>query len=155
DGLLGNIAPRPIAVGATTNIKSYDGTKSAAATPVVTSGALQGNDTAVFIETYNDKSAGTAKLLTPVGTVNDNNGGANYSVAFVPSTIGTINPRSLIVSATGVDKVYDGNSLASVSLSDNRISGDNLTESYASASFEDKNVGPDKPVNVSGISAGG
>src|SRR6185503_7465455 len=44
---------------------------------------------------------------------------------------------------------------ATVTLSDNRVSGDSLTTSYSSASFSDKNVGTAKPVDVSGITISG
>src|SRR5207253_1059086 len=57
--------------------------------------------------------------------------------------------------ATGVNKRYDGNSSATVTLSDNRLSGDAFTDSYASASFADKNVGNGKTVSVSGFSISG
>jgi probable HAF family extracellular repeat protein len=66
-----------------------------------------------------------------------------------------IDKAILTVSATGVDKVYDGTASASVTLNDNRISGDVFTTSYTGASFNDKNVGAAKPVAVSGISIGG
>jgi len=51
-----------------------------------------------------------------------------------------------------VNKVYDGTTGASVTLSDDRIAGDLLTDSYTSASFTDKNVGNGKAVIVNGIS---
>jgi hypothetical protein len=54
-----------------------------------------------------------------------------------------------------VNKVYDGTTTATVTLSDNRIAGDVFTDSYASASFVDKNVGNGKTVNVTGISISG
>ena len=54
------------------------------------------------------------------------------------------------VTATGVNKVYDGTTAALVILGDDRVSGDVLTVSY-SATFADKNVGTGKPVSVSGI----
>src|SRR5206468_8241555 len=63
--------------------------------------------------------------------------------------------RSLTVSATGVNKVYDGTTTAMVTLSDNRVAGDSLTSSYASASFADPYVGAAKPVSVSGIAISG
>src|SRR6185436_14445859 len=66
-----------------------------------------------------------------------------------------ITARSLTVSATGVNKVYDGTTAATVTLSDNRIAGDVLTTSYTSAAFADKNVGTGKTVSVSGISISG
>ena len=66
-----------------------------------------------------------------------------------------IGKRSLTVAATGVNKAYDGTAAATATLSDNRVTGDNLTDSYANASFADKNVGDGKGITVSGISLGG
>ena len=62
---------------------------------------------------------------------------------------------TLTVSATGVDKVYDGTTNATVTLSDNRISGDVFTDNYTTAGFADKNVGNGKTVTVFGISISG
>ena len=67
----------------------------------------------------------------------------------------TVNQKTLTVTATGINKLYDGNPTATVTLLDDRVSGDVLTASYASASFIDKNVGTGKTVNVSGISISG
>jgi len=67
----------------------------------------------------------------------------------------TVNQYPLTVSAAGVDKVYDGTTAATVTLSDNRVSGDVLTTSYTSANFVDVNAGTTKTVNVSGISISG
>ena len=66
-----------------------------------------------------------------------------------------VGTRSLTVSATGVDKVYDGTTAATVTLSDDRVAGDALTISYASALFADKNVGTGKLVTVTGIAITG
>ena len=62
-----------------TNTKVYDGTTSAAAVPTITSGSLGTGDTANFIETYSTRNVGTGLTLTPSGTVNDGNGGNNYT----------------------------------------------------------------------------
>src|SRR5205085_1744378 len=51
--------------------------------------------------------------------------------------------------------VYDGNTTATVNLSDNRVANDILADSYTSATFGDKNVGNGKAIGVSGISIGG
>jgi len=42
-----------------------------------------------------------------------------------------------------------------VTLSDDRVAGDVFTDSYTSATFNNKNVGTGKPVSVSGISISG
>src|SRR5688572_11151266 len=54
-----------------------------------------------------------------------------------------------------MDKEYDGKANATVTLSDDRISGDVFTNLYSSASFNNKNAGTSKPVSVSGISISG
>ena len=61
----------------------------------------------------------------------------------------------MTITATGQNRVYDGTTAATVTLSDNRISGDALTLASTSASFADKNVGTAKPITVSGVSVTG
>jgi hypothetical protein len=99
---------------------------------------------------------GIGKMLSVATyTVNDGNGGLNYAVTLVTDTTGVITAKALTVTATGVNKVYDGTTVATVTLSDNRVAGDVLTTSYASASFADANVGIGKVVSVTGISITG
>ena len=71
------------------------------------------------------------------------------------ATTADITARTLTVSATGVNKVYDGTIDATVTLSDDRVAGDSQSASYTSASFANKNVGTGKTVNVSGIAVAG
>ena len=151
----GVINARPISVTANTNTKAYDTTTSAAALPTVSSGSLQGSDTPNFSETYDTKDVGTGKTLTPAGVVNDGNSGNNYSYTFVNDTTGVITAHALLVSATGINRVYDGTTNATVTLSDNRQPNDNVTTAYASAAFEDKTVATNKTVNVVEITVSG
>ena len=76
------------------------------------------------------------------------------SPAFVTTTA-DITARDLTVSASGVNKVYDGGTSATVSLSSDKLAGDAVTPSYTSASFANKNVGTAKAVSVGGISISG
>ncbi|MFZ1934316.1 MAG: YDG domain-containing protein [Thermoguttaceae bacterium] len=151
----GVITALAITVSAATNSKVYDGTTAAAALPTITSGSLASGDSAAFTEAYATKNVGTDKTLTPAGSVNDGNGGNNYTVTFVPDDTGVITTRTLTVSATGVNKEYDGTTTATVTLSDDRASGDNLTDNYTAAAFVDVNAGTGKTVNVTGISISG
>lgn len=80
--------------------------------------------------------------------------GDNYAILYHPGTL-TINPASLTISISAENKVYDGNSTATVTLSDNRLSGSDLSISYSSAMFEDKHVGVQKEVTVSGLALTG
>ncbi|MGN6430909.1 MAG: beta strand repeat-containing protein, partial [Gaiellaceae bacterium] len=101
-----DITARKLTVTAATNTKTYDGTTSAAATPTITSGALQGSDTANLLETYDTMNVGTGKTLTPSGSVSDGNGGNNYAVTFVSNTTGVINARAITIKANNLTKVY-------------------------------------------------
>src|ERR1019366_10394454 len=94
---VGTITTRAITVTAVANSKVYDGGATAAATP--TFPALQGTDSANFIEVYSSKNVGTNLTLTPSGVVNDGNGGANYSYTFAAASVGTITTRAITVTA--------------------------------------------------------
>ncbi len=150
------ITARPLMITAAANSKPYDGTTTAAATPTLT-GTIQSGDTAPpWTESYSSKNVGTSLKLTPAHlVVNDGNSGNNYSYTYTPENLGTIAAATLTVSATGVNKVYDGTTTETVTLSDNRVAGDTVTDSYASANFADPNVGMGKPVSVNGISIAG
>ena len=150
-----NITTRAITVTAAANSKTYDRTLDAAATPTITSGSLGTGDTANFTETYDTKNVGTGKTLTPAGSVSDGNLGNNYVVTFLNTTNGTITARALTVTATGVNKVYDGTTAATVALSDDHLAGDVVTDAYTTASFATKSVATGKTVSVSGISISG
>lgn len=153
--LTGIISPRPITVTATVNTKVYDATVTAAAVPTITVGALQGVDSAVLTEAYATKTVGAGnKVIVPTAVITDGNGGANYIVTPVNNTVSTITPAPLTVTATGVNKVYDGTTNATVTFADDRIAGDIFTVS-GTASFADKFVANGKPVSVTGIAIAG
>lgn len=152
----GTITPRPITVTAQTNTKVYDSLFTAAALPLITVGTLQGTDSAVWSEVYADKNVGTGKTLTPSGVITDDNGGANYTVTFINNTTGVITAKDMTVTATGVNKVYDGTSAATVTLaSADIIGGDIVNLAYTGATFVDKHVGAGKAVSVTGITKSG
>src|SRR5439155_6735501 len=98
---------------------------------------------------FANKNVGDGKTVTGIGFVLTGADAGNYSARFNP-TLANISPRDLHVSATGVNKVYDGMTAAVVSLSDDKVAGDAVTANYASASFTDKNVGTAKAVSVGG-----
>ena len=104
--------------------------------------------------TFANKNVGTGKTVTVTGLTIAGASSANYTLT-QPSATANITGRSLTVTAKGVNKIYDGTTNATVTLSDNRVSGDVLTVSYAAASFTNKTVGTGKPVNVKGIALAG
>ena len=101
DGTL-TINPAALTVTAVTNTKIYDGTTDAAAVPIVT--GLQGNDELVGLRLqYASKHVGTSIVLTPVFTINDGNGGNNYTVTIQTAT-GMITPADLVVAVNNAGR---------------------------------------------------
>jgi hypothetical protein len=94
--------------------------------------------------------AQTASALTGTDA-----GNYTFSGYTTPTNNYTVNPFALTVTATGVNRTYDGLTDASVTLSDDRFAGDLLTDSYTSASFGNGNAGTGRKVNVAGISVTG
>ena len=130
----GVITAEALTITGMANTKTYDGTTSAAGVPTITSGSLQGSDTANFIETYNTKNVGTGLTLTPSGTVNDGNGGNNYTYTFMPVSTGVITAATLTITAVTNTKVYDGTTNAAAIPTVTGLKGTdtvtNLSETY-------------------------
>jgi gliding motility-associated-like protein len=153
----GSITKLPITLTASANTKVYDGTVIATATPTLT-GTLVSGDVGVYSETYDTKSQGASKALTPTGTILDATNTSmtgNYSITYASINTGVITVRSITISATVLDKQYDGNTTATATLTDNRVSGDVLTVNKTGATFNDKNIGSGKTVTVAGITLTG
>src|SRR5439155_14776412 len=106
--------------------------------------------------TFANKNVANGKIVTATGLSLSGTAAVNYQLASTgASTTADITVRSLTVTATGVNKAYDGTTSATVTLSDNRVAGDSLTTTYSSASFADKNVGTAKTISISGIAVSG
>jgi hypothetical protein len=152
-----NITPRPLTVSVTGVDKVYDGTATASVT--VSDDRVAGD---TFTETYNasfaDKNSGSNKTVSVSGIAISGPAAGNYTlVDTTATTTASITPRPLTVSATAQNKVYDGTTDASVTLSDNRLVGDTFTDTFTSATFSDPNVNfySSKTVTVSGIAISG
>src|SRR5204863_341019 len=151
-----NITVRTLTVSAAATNKVYDGNASASVTlsdDRVSGDVFTDSDTSA---NFNNKNVGTAKTVTVSGISISGTDAGNYTLASTTATASAdITVRTLTVSASASNKVYDGNTTASVTLSDDRVSGDVFTDSDTSADFSDKNVGTGKLVTVSGISISG
>src|SRR5947209_4578959 len=120
----------------------------------MTSGSLASGDTASLTQTFDSRNVGTTRVITPAISFTSGSV-SNYALTLVTKTNQTITPRALTVSASGLNRVYDGTTAATVTLSDNRLSGDVFTDSYTAAAFADKHVANGNTVSVSGISISG
>ena len=148
------VTPRMLTVTATGNDKIYDGT--------VLAGVNLGSDslagdlvTLSGAASFDDKNVGTGKLITVTGITLSGADAGNYVVASSSAqTTADITPATLTVTAASPDKIYDGTTQSSASFSDDRIAGDSFSIS-GTASFEDRNVGTDKLISVTGITLTG
>lgn len=134
--------------------KTYNGSTDADVT--LTDDRIAGDDlTFDYSAAFADKNAGAGKVVSVDGLVVSGDDAQNYNVLAPTTTTATINKANLHISASGIDKTYDGSTAALVGLNDDRILGDDLNLSFADASFSDKNAGADKQVSVNGLTAGG
>ncbi|MEO8063936.1 MAG: YDG domain-containing protein [Pseudomonadota bacterium] len=144
--------------------RTYDGTLSAVGTAAATGGTqLFGTDSVSggsFAFTDANAGAGNKTVSLAGATVNDGNGGANYTVSYANNTASTINRANLTVASANVVKTYDGNSSAlgaatvvSGQLFSNASNGGAAdTLSGGSFAFTDPNAGAgNKSVTASGV----
>lgn len=152
-----NINPLTITGSFTADDKTYDGTIGATVLTRTANGVL-GNDAVSLTggtASFGNKNVEAGKTVTLVGASLTGAAAANYSLTTISTTTASITPKTLTITAAAQNKVYDGTTGATVTLSDNRVNGDVLNTAYTGAAFEDKNVGTGKPVAVSGISING
>jgi len=152
------VAKKTVTGSITANSKTYDGTTAATIASRTLSGVIGADNLSLSggTATFADRTAGNGKSVTATGLSLSGTAAGNYQLASTSAaTSADITARSLTVSATGENKVYDGTTAATVTLLDDRIENDVLTVSYTKASFADNNVQNGKPVSVSGISVSG
>ncbi|WP_258001200.1 YDG domain-containing protein [Janthinobacterium sp. ROICE36] len=153
-------------IGATAADRVYDGSTVA----TISGGSLDGlvgKETLTLTSMtglFADKNVGTAKAVTVSGAAltGGANGGlaSNYTVTDSTGLTANITKATIstVSNIVADNKVYDGNTKATVSATgatfNGMVSGDSLLFSATSALFNDKNAGS-KTVTVSGIALGG
>ncbi|OTG69212.1 hypothetical protein B9T25_01040 [Acinetobacter sp. ANC 4470] len=150
-----DIAKKQITGSITAQDKVYDGSLNA-----TVNGSLSGVITGDVVDLtaqgqFTDKNAGQGKDVTVSGNLSGADAG-NYSVSSNTTTKATISKKDITGSITAQDKVYDGNTNATLNgslNSDEIILGDQLVLN-GTGSFSDKNTGVGKEVNVSGSLSG-
>ena len=137
--------------------KVYDGTTTMPGLSLTVGGVVSGDAvSAAGTGRFEDRRAGTAVGYAVSDLALGGTDAANYRLdsTSLRGDDGSIARRALALTWTAGDKVYDGNTVATVSAHDDRIAGDSLAVSQ-SAAFGDKNVGVGKPVTISGVTLGG
>jgi hypothetical protein len=148
-----------ITVAGTANNKPYDGTTAATLSALGSGGVLAG-DTVTFADTsatFNSKDVTTANTVTIAGITDGGLDAGNYTLNNTAATAGAnIAPLAITVSATGINKVYDGGVTAAVALASTGVlPGDSVVFADSSATFANKNVANGLLVSVAGITEGG
>ncbi|WP_322044431.1 YDG domain-containing protein [Paraburkholderia sp. J67] len=139
--------------------KQYDGNTNAQLTNATLQGVLSGDSVTLGNDTvgqFNDKNVGAAKPVTTSMTISGTDA-SNYVLVQPAGLTASITALPIIVvNATGSNKVYDGNTTATVALgSPNVVAGDNVTFSDSSATFAQKDVGTAIVITVNGIGISG
>ncbi len=156
--LTGDINRKTVSLSAS---KTYDGTNDLTGDVTITTGV--GDETLTYsgATASSDQVATANKYINAITLADGDNGGiaSNYQTPDLTqyssgSNSVTITARTLTLSYTGNNKVYDGKVTASVTVGDNRVEGDVLTIT-PTASFENKNVDTDKPVSITNVVLGG
>jgi filamentous hemagglutinin family protein len=152
-----DITPKALTVSATAANKVYDGTVNDTVSLGI-NGVVKGdvvnasNASSVFA----DKNVGIGKVVAVSGIAINGTDAGNYIVNATATTAANITQKAVTVSATGSDKVYDGNLTDAVTLAGTGVvAGDVVNFTSASSNFADKNIGTGKNVTVRGISASG
>ncbi|MBB5875236.1 hypothetical protein GGR66_000563 [Xanthomonas sp. 3498] len=152
-----DIRQRGITVDATGTNRVYDGGTADAVT-LASAGVLSG-DTVNFTGTgsFLDKNVGTAKAVSVSGIAASGADADNYRYNSSANTTADITAKTITVDAIGMDKVYDGNTSATIAAlgTTGLVAGDTVIFGNASAAFADRNAGNNKTVTVSGITASG
>ncbi|MBB5985447.1 YDG domain-containing protein [Sphingobium lignivorans] len=163
-GAIGVITPKLLTAGLTGNVsKVYDAGLSAVmqASNYTLTGVIDG-ETVDLVKPANglfaDKNAGNNKLVTVGGLALSGADASNYTVASsVSGNIGTITPKELTASLTGVvSKTYDGSTVAAVMASNVAFDGVLGLDAVTAASgltgtYADRNAGTGKIIDAQGL----
>ena len=151
----GSISRAQLTLNVAAQAKVYDGTTAASAT--LTDGRFAGDQFSLSygLASFADKNVGVSKVVSLGGIFASGPDANNYIVPGTASALAAITPATLVVNASGVNRVYDGSTNANVTWTDNRLAGDRLVLTAADARFSDKNAGTGKTVTVGGITLSG
>jgi hypothetical protein len=141
----------------TAKSKVYDGNADAEIDSRSLSGTVEDDEVSLTggSAAFDNKNVGEDKPVSLTGASLAGADKDNYTLGSVSDTTADITPRDLTVSATGVNRLYDGTTHATVSLTTDKLDGDQVVAGHTGASFADRNAGNGKAVTISGISISG
>jgi hypothetical protein len=156
-----HVTVAPLVVTPTVAIgnKTYDGSTLATVESASLIGTLPGDDVILVLgvePSFADKNAGQGKPVSISGLGLVGLAAKNYLLSqHELMAYADITARALAVTPQVGNKVYDGTKGAPVTLTDNRIAGDEITVTFESASFETGSAGQQQNLVVTGIAVQG
>src|SRR6185369_8921275 len=167
-GAVGNISAKSLTASLTGTVdKTYDGNNTAtlAAGNYNLTGVVGGDTVSLnnpASGTYDDKNVGTGKTVSVSGLSISGSDSGNYTLSAnsTSGAVGQIDAKSITASLTGnVNKTYDGNNTATLSSGNYNLTGvvggDTVSISNTSGTYNDKNVGTSKTVDVTSLALTG
>ncbi|AWM77405.1 YDG domain-containing protein [Phenylobacterium parvum] len=134
----GSIGKALLTLSATPASKTYDGSTAASGTPTV-SGLVSGDTVSGLSQGFDSRNAGARTVSVTGYTLNDGNGGGNYTVR-LDTAAGAISRALLTLSASAQNKTYDGSAAAAgTPVASGLIAGDSV--SGLSQAFDSRNAG--------------
>jgi len=158
-----NITAKDITGNFTAGNKAYDGTNTATILSRTLTGVLAGDVANVSgtggTATFNNENAGIGKTVTATGITLTGTKAGNYNLTTISTTTADITGLALTGSFTADNKVYDGNTTASVltrSLT-GVLPADaaDVSLTGGTATFGTADVGTGKTVTAAGMTLGG
>ncbi|GIS10665.1 MAG: hypothetical protein CM15mP114_14470 [Alphaproteobacteria bacterium] len=135
--------------------KAYDGNNSPSITSAVS--GFVGSETVnhSITATFEDKNVGSNKVVTAnsITLADGTNGGlaTNYSISTGQTTTANITAKTLTATASASNKVYDGLTTATTTLTFSGLIGSETLDQTVLSTFNNKNVGTGKTVTVNSI----
>ncbi|WP_233885688.1 YDG domain-containing protein [Paraburkholderia flagellata] len=153
------ITPALLTVLNTTALdKVYDGTRTATLQNALLSGVIGSDNVALGNDAtglFDTKNVGTNKPVSTQMTISGTDA-SNYTLIQPTGIFASITPLGVTITATGINKQYDGTTTAQVNLGSAAVvAGDQVTFSDQAANFSQSDVGNNLAVHVTGISASG
>jgi hypothetical protein len=135
----GTITAAPLTLTASASSRPYDGTTAAAGSPIAT-GLFAGDTVSGVTQAFDSRNAGARTVAITGYTLNDGNGGANYTVT-LNSAAGSITRALLTLTASAASRTYDGTTVAAGSpVATGLFAGDTITG--VTQAFDSRHAGP-------------
>ena len=152
------ITQKGLTVTAKAKDKTYDGSTTAELESASLNGIVDGDSTNVTLDNskitvaFTDKNAEDSKAVTATvadGALTGDKAG-NYTITDATADNAKISPKTITAEITAENKVYDGNTTATVTQTtlNGVVDGDSVTAAASNAAFADKNAGQGKKVTA-------